>query len=281
VSRAVWLATATALVAIGSAAAASPTPHVATASLDGWTARLSYTLAGTGYQRQVGSMRLRVSHGGAVVLDRALPLPKDCRGYPCAPFPGGSAFFEVRDLGLSSGPVGIVWLWTGGAHCCSVVRFVALADGGSVSRNFGDPGAVVETLDGERVIRSADDRFAYLFASYAASGLPLQVWRFTGAALIDVTREHPGAVRADAAGWWRAYREQRGSKQGETRGVFAAWAADVCLLGQRAKVEHAIADGLARGDFSGDAASDMLPPHGAAYAKQLRQRLGSWGYCTA
>jgi hypothetical protein len=137
----------------------------------------------------------------------------------------------------------------------------------------------VTTLAGHRVIRSADDRFAYLFTSYAASGVPVQLWRFTGSSLVDVTRSYPDELRADAAGWWHSYREQRRLTQGETRGMFAAWAADVCLLGQRAKVETELAAGVTHGDFSGGAASDLLGPHGARYAKQLRARLAAWGYC--
>ena len=268
-----------AVLVVGVAGAATPT-RTATASLGAWKARLAYRLSGPEFARRVDHMRLRVSHAGVLVSERSVPQPKDCRGYPCSRLPsGGSGFFELSDLDVASGPVAIIWLWTGGAHCCSIVRFVSLADGGTVDRNFGDPGAVVTTLSGRKVIRSADDRFAYLFTSFVASGLPVQIWRFTGNALLDVTRDFPAEVRADAAGWWQLYREQRRLKQGETRGVFAAWAADVCLLGQGAKVDAAITAGVARGDFSGTVASDLLGPHGTGYAKQLRTRLSAWGYC--
>jgi hypothetical protein len=270
-------------VFVGGAAGAAPSSvHTATASLGTWQARLTYTLAGSGYARHVTRLRLRVAHAGALVREGSVPLPKDCREYPCAASPAGGDKlpFELSDLDVASGPVAIISFWTGGAHCCSVVRLVSLGDNGTIDRNFGDPGAVPTTLGGHRVLRSADDRFAYLFTSYVASGLPVQIWRFTGQALVDVTRDYPAEVRADAAGWWQLYREQRRLKAiGETRGVFAAWAADVCLLGQRAKVEAAIAAGVARGDFSGGAASDMLGPHGARYGKQLRARLSAWGYC--
>ena len=269
-----------ALVIAGPSAAASRPVHTATASLGNWQAQLTYTLSGPSYAREVGGLQLRVTHAGRLVSKGGVPLPKDCRDYPCSRLPPDvSGFLEVSDLDLASGPVATIWLWTGGAHCCTIVRFVTLADGRMAERNFGNRGAVVTTLDGDRVIRSADDRFAYLFTSYAASGLPVQVWRFSGQGLVDVTRDHRATLRGDAGGWWRAYRQQRRLREGETRGVFAAWAADVCRLGQRAKVEAAIDDGLARGDFSGPAASDPLGPHGAGYAKQLRQRLSAWRYC--
>ncbi len=276
--RIVVIAAAAMLVAAGASAGTSPT-RVAMASSGGWTATLSYRLAGGRAFPEVRSLRLAVSHDGVQMGLRALPLPRDCREYPCTRIASpGFDFLELADLGLDA-PVALVWLWTGGAHCCSVVKLVPLSGGTGIDRNFGDPGASVATLDGERVLVSADDRFAYLFTSYAASGLPVQVWRFDGTKLVDVTADHPKVVRADARAMWATYVQQRRSAQGETRGVFAAWAADMCVLGQRARRDRLLVDGLAHGFFSRQAASDLLGPHGPAYGKALRHQLAAFGYC--
>jgi hypothetical protein len=253
-----------------------PTRHVETAASADWQATLRYTLSGRAIFREVGGLRLAVSRDGVKVRERALLLPRVCRKYPCTRL--GPSLLELADFGLGS-PVAIVRLWTGGAHCCSVARIVLIARGEGIERNFGNVGASVEVLDGERVIVSVDDRFAYVFTSYAASGFPVQVWHFDGKGLVDVTRSHPSTVRDDARSHWATYVQQRVATQGETRGVFAAWAAGMCVLGQRAKLERALADGLERGFFSGRAASDALGPRGRAYAAALRRQLAALGYC--
>ena len=66
----------------------------------------------------------------------------------------------------------------------------------SVEQDFGDPGAVIADLAGDRRLEfeSADDRFAYEFAPYAYSGLPLAGLALPGRPL---HRRHQGIPRVD------------------------------------------------------------------------------------
>jgi hypothetical protein len=77
---------------------------------------------------------------------------------------------------------------------------------------------------------SADDRFAYAFASFAGSGFPLRIWTYAAGRLSETTRAYPTLIAKDAAKQWRWYRTRRA--HGEVRGLLAAWAADQCLLGR-------------------------------------------------
>lgn len=275
----VLAAVAAAIAATGPATAASVTgkPRIASASLGTWRATLGYaSFRRAGFER-IGALRLRTERSGRLVSSRSLALPSDCRAGGCTRLEvSGFRFLELRRLDGPS-PTAVIWLYTGGAHCCTVLMLVPLDGRATVSRNFGDPGARFATIRGAPVLLSADPRFAYLFTSYAASGLPLQVWRLRRGRLVDVTRSYPDRVRADAAEWWRIYVRAR-RRGDEVRGVFAAWAADACALGRRADVERRLAEALRRGDFSGSA-TEGFGPRGGAYAAALRARLRTWGYC--
>jgi len=83
--------------------------------------------------------------------------------------------------------------------------------------------------DGRPELVSADDRFSYLYGSYAASIRPVRVWVLRGRSLRDVTRSFPAVVREDRARNLRIARRQRGI----ARSAYAAWAADRYLLGER------------------------------------------------
>ena len=270
------LLVATALVVTGAFAvdalgAGSP-------AAEGWDATLDYTAVKAPLFPRVSTLRLRVTHSGVVVYNRIVPLPHDCVADGCrlGSAAGGPAF-QLVDFGSTKGPTALIWLWTGGAHCCTVVRAVSIPDGATAARNFGDPGARLTVLHGQRVLLSADDRFAYLFTSYASSGLPTRLWRFRNGRFADVTLMFPEQITADAARWWKATGQARRS-QGEARGVFAAWAADTCALGKKADVRRELAIAVAAGTFS--------PPRGepggqtgAEYATALQRKLTAWGYC--
>lgn len=266
------------VVALGAAVGAGAAGSIGGAPGGQWQATLHYQSLSDRVFPRVSHLRLRVTRDGKVVYDRAIPLPRDCVAAGCSLLSGpGARSFELRDLGLAGGPAAVIWLWTGGAHCCTVVHVVALPNGRAAVRNFGDPGAKIVELNGQYVFRSADDRFAYLFTSFAASAFPVQLWRFDGSRLTDVTRRFPGTIAADAAQLWRGVLGQRASR-GEVRGVFAAWAADECELGREDVMASQLASGVADGIFS--------PPRGepgglagSEYAAALRSHLRRWGYC--
>lgn len=244
----------------------------------GWDATLNYSAVQSAAFPRVSKLHLRVTRQGAVVYDRIVPLPQDCIAKGCklvSPAPGRP--FQLVDLGPKRGPLALIWLSTGGAHCCTVVRAVAIPDGATAARNFGNSGARLVTLGGKKVFMSADDRFAYLFTSFASSGLPVQIWRFQNGAFVAVTRQFPNAVVADAERWWTLTQRARRA-HGEARGVFAAWAADKCLIGQKAAVQRELASGVAAGAFSLPN-GEIGGPEGAQYSAALLRKLTAWGYC--
>jgi hypothetical protein len=245
---------------------------------EGWDATLDYAAVKAPLFPRVSRLRLRVTHDGVVVYNRIVPLPRDCVADGCrlGPAAGGPAF-QLVDFGSSRGPTALIWLWTGGAHCCTVVRAVSIPDGATAARNFGDFGARLAVLRGQRVLVSADDRFAYLFTSYASSGAPVQIFRFRGGRFITVTRQFPDAIAADQSRWWRLTQRARRS-QGEARGVFAAWAADTCALGKKADVSRELAIAVAADAFS-PPSGEPGGPTGAQYASTLLRKLTAWGYC--
>jgi hypothetical protein len=244
----------------------------------GWDGTLQYTTAQAPAFPRVLSLRLRVTRSGVVVYNRAVALPRACVPDGCRLAAVGSGRpFQLVYLGVSKGPTALIWLWTGGAHCCTVLRAVSIPDGAVAAKNFGNFGARLTELHASRVFVSADDRFAYLFTSFAASAPPIQIWRFRNGRFSDVTRMSPEQITADAARWWKLIQKDRRLRL-EARGVFAAWAADTCALGQPARVRRELAIGVAAGVFS--------PPRGepdglagAQYAAALQRKLTAWGYC--
>lgn len=179
----------------------------------------------------------------------------------------------VADLDGNDEPEVIVQLYSGGAHCCSYST-IARWTGSAYTlgtRNWGDPGYRIADLghDGRFEFLSADDRFAYLFASYAYSGLPLQILRYDAGRFSDVTGSFPDRIAKDAAIWWRAYRKSRGDAQ--ARGLIAAWAADRYRLGRRASALRTLRAAARSGELGGRRSA-------RTFVTRLDHRLTAWGY---
>jgi len=260
-------------LAAGSAASAAESGTRAT-----WDGTLSYAAVQPPAFPRVSKLRLRVTHAGAVVYDRAVPLPGACAATGCRLAPVGPGRpFALVDLGSKKGPIGLIWLSTHGADCCTVLQTVSIPDGKLAPKNFGYAPARLATVDGERVFLSADDRFSSLFATEASAGLPIQIWRYSAGLFVYVTRSSPRTVAADAASWWRQAQRARGAGE-DARSPFAAWAADTCLLGKKATVTRQLAAAVAAGAFS--PSRTETGPAGATYAAALRAHLRAWGYCS-
>lgn len=241
----------------------------------GWDGTLSYLTVKPPSFPVVSKLRLRVTHGRVVVYNRNVPLPRAC-------FPGGCRLgaggrdFQLVDLGSPKGPAAVIWLWTGGAHCCTVVRAVSLPGGALGAKDFGNAVTRIVTLGRGNVFASADDRFSYLFTAFAFSGQPIEISRFQTGRFTTVTRQYPDTIAADAARWWKLTQRAR-RRHDEARGVFAAWAADMCALGKKAAVRRELAKGVAAGTFSRPSEQDGVI--GSAYAVALLRKLAAWGYC--
>ena len=184
---------------------------------------------------------------------------------------------RVADIERDGSPDVILSLYSGGAHCCFITQVYrydrAVSTYALSQRDFGDAGARLRTLGGTPVFVSADDRFAYTFAPFAFSGLPLQIWSFAGGHFTDVTGRFRGMVGADARRWYRAFAAN--SAQGLGLGFIAAWAADEDLLGHRTLVARTLSAQLRAGRLR---SSDGISKSGAAFVSALQRFLRRTGY---
>jgi hypothetical protein len=167
-----------------------------------------------------------IRRSGEVALQEALP-DSACRIFN----------MDVQDLDGDQESEILINFYSGGAHCCTfsnIYRYQSDSnDYISITQSWGNPSFQLEDLDGDGLMEfvSADNRFAYRFAGYAASGMPLQIWQYRQGDMVDVTRNYPDLVYSDAYRWWQAYTEVR-TYGAESKGVLAAYLADKYLLGQ-------------------------------------------------
>jgi hypothetical protein len=226
------------------------------ASADGVQALLSYAQA----DGVVRDARLKITRRRAVRIDAPV------RALTRFSQPVG---LVVRDLDGDGEPEVILDVYTGGAHCCTHSLIYRYDAGDHRYRlgvhDWGNVGYHIVDLDrnGRPEFRSADDRFAYAFTSFAASVFPVRVWRFDRGLLFDVTRHFPALVAGDARSNWHLYLRYR-QERSDVRGVLAAWLADEYLLG-RAEEGWRRLKGLSR--------EHALGPGAAAYLKALRSFL--------
>lgn len=256
--------------AVALAASKAVTVHT---SADGVTATVSYN-ENTGAVAPYSDLHLTIARDGKVLQDAAVKV-SECGiyCYPAEPNPA-----HVVDVEGDGQPDVLLDVYTGGAHCCYVLdlfRYDARTNGyEQVQHDFGDPGYRLERLEGkpQYELVSADDRFAYEFAAYVYSGLPLQIWRIEAGQFIDVTRSYPALITADAASWWKDWIQ--GRKSGSGNGELAAWAADEYELGDGSRVAQV----LAQAEAAHELRSGGFGPSGAGYVKSLDRFLRQTGY---
>ncbi len=268
------LACASVLATSGMARAA-----VATVEQDGTKAVFSYQEQSSG-TAPYANLRLQISRGGTVYYEAPVTSPRCPDGcYPdsLGGSPGHEQPLALADLEHDGQLSAILALSTGGAHCCSVLQIFTW-DPSTMTytraeHDFGDPGARLAELSFEPVLESADDRFAYVFAPYAWSALPLQVWRFGAGRFTNVTSAYPRAIGADAARLLKAFPAAR--REGEGNGIIAAWAADEYELGHGRLVGRVLAREAAAGHLR---SREHYAPSGRAFVKALLRFLKRTGY---
>jgi hypothetical protein len=228
-----------------------------------YQATLSYQrLEASRYQ----NLHLKVTKGGEVIVDR----PVDREDKADRPLPEqGSETFGLQDLDGDNQPEVLVDLYTGGAHCCtySLIYPKAGTEAGKViHHDWGNAAYSISDLnkDGLPELQSGDDRFAYAFSSYAASGYPLRVWRYDQGALKDVTQQYPDALEQNAErNWQNVLRAQ--TESSEVRGYLAAYLADQYSLGRSEAGWQRLSEAYKERDRT-------------AFFQQLRQFLEKNGY---
>ncbi len=194
------LAVSLALVVPATAAAATQT-----ASAGGVTATFTFT----GHYPNYHHERLTIERQGSMVYDQ--PVSSPACGQYCAPGAASSkaSSVHVLDLEHTGSPDVVLDLYSEGAHCCSIGQVFSYSQSSGTylgsERNFGDPGYGIRVLGGQYRFITADDRFAYAFTDYAASGLPLEIMSFSQGQFQDVTRDYPSLVAKDARVWMKAF----------------------------------------------------------------------------
>lgn len=206
-----------------------------TATLGTIRAELSYTKH-KDFPYATG-VHLKVFDGDTQTADRAIP---DKKYYSPIGVQGGYKSVHVMDLDDDGVGEAVFDLYSGGAHCCEISY---LYDGGTeVVHNWADPGYEFKDIDGDGrfEFRSADARFQYTVAdSFAASYPPVQIWRYEGGKLVDVTKDPTvaPAVRRDARTARKEYRRARRLARKDPiyqeliKSTLTANAADQCSLG--------------------------------------------------
>jgi hypothetical protein len=268
------------------AAALVPAPRAGAASVTATAGSVTATFAWqqaptTPASPPYGSfsaLELTIARGGQTAYQQ--PVTASECGTQCIPF---SAFDSspapllAAELDGDAEPEVVLYLYTGGAHCCTITEIFAWDPVAMtyrpLARDWGDPVPRIEQLGGHPVFLAADDRFAYAFQAFAFSGLPVQIFRYAAGRMLDVTRSFPGVVAADAGRWLRAYRANRAGGYG--LGFLAAWTADEYLFGRRRAADAMLARENRAGRLG---ATPGFGPGGSGYIAKLHRFLRRNGY---
>jgi hypothetical protein len=248
-----------------------------TASLGATTATLTGTAANDPGGLGLSKANLTVSDGGRTVVSGPVRPPDRASAViPLNIGPSKSSASLVEPLCLvrfagDNQPTVLIGLYSGGAHCCTVLRAVSLSSRSVVDDNIGNPTASVASEADHAIVVTADDAFNYAFTDYADSGSPIVVLEVQRGQFVNTTRQYQRLVVSDAQKWMGLYR----SKPDDGLGYLAAWAADECVAGQGSQA-WATLDQLER---QGRLPGSSFSPGGAAFVRDLHQFLDQHGYC--
>jgi hypothetical protein len=223
-------------------------------------------------------INLEITRSGQIAyLEGA--LSNFCEPCDLQTFAGAPPPMQLVELERNGEPNVVLQLYSDGAHCCTVVQVLTWDPREKsyvvAERDFGDPGDVIREPAGYPVpvFETADDRFAYRFAPYAYSGLPLAVLAFRDGRFVHVTRSFAAQIATDASRWLKAFRANR--RNGLGNGVIAAWAADEELLGHDRLVRATLAREARHGNLR---SREHYGPSGRAFVKALLRFLKRTGY---
>ncbi len=256
---------------------ATATAVVKTDSSGKVTASLSYT-EGAGPGLRATNLKLTIQRKGKVAYRRALRV-KGCTPEPYC-VPSGKKPVLVRNLDRNREPEVLVTVFSGGAHCCTFLRVLRYSGGRykSMTHNFKDPGYRLRDLNGDKrpELVSADARFAFVFASFASSGMPIQIWSYRSGKLKDRTRKFRRQIRRDARNWWKGWKARyRQPPRSEALGQIAAWAGDQYLLGHRRQALKKLRSLAKKKKLPGSA---TFSPGNKRFVKKLDRFLRRRGY---
>jgi hypothetical protein len=271
------LLAAVALLALVATPAAHAAPKSESASSGAVSATVKWDESSRNGARNV---RVTISRGGTELVDDA--AQSGCDSFCWVP-PGDDPV-HVRDLNGDGEPEVLVDLYSGGAHCCSILLLYGFDTANGryqrIQNDFGNAGYTLRDAgrDGRVELFSTDDRFSYLYTSYLESARPLVVLRYGEAGLVDVTREFPAEVRRHARSLYSFFKRLRREGDLDLRGVLAAWQADNYLLAGTAPARgwRTLRVLARRGEL--DRARPNSGPEGKRYLSSLRSNLKKFGY---
>jgi hypothetical protein len=251
------------------------------AEVSGDEATLSGTYGGS-YISEISKASLMIRDHGRVVLSERLgrgsPFFKDSisLGFSFPVYKGRANPPEgplcVVQLAPRERPSVLLDLYTGGAHCCTILDGYRFGSDRReiTSVDLGNPDAQLVEEGGRFVIITADNSFAYAFSSFAGSGMPVEVLSFSGDSFTNVTRDYLGIVAENSNLWQSLYYENPST----ATGLLAAWVADQDRLGESASA-WAFVEGLVQ-----HRQLTVTPwfKNGAAYLTALRALLVKDGY---
>lgn len=226
--------------------------------------------------------RLSINRSGKIV-DEIAVSSKWC-GHECGPdsVPTGRSALRVANLAPNGSLAVVLTLYSGGAHCCTIEQVYTFnASSGHFKKseyNFGDPGVELTRLGGAKnfYFLSADDRFAFAFTDFAASGLPVEILSFAHGRFHDVTRSFPKLIEHDALQWRRAFDASASSHYQDSVGLAAAWAADEDMLGHPGLVKNFLLHETAAGHLN--SALNPIQSSGHKFVLALHTFLRRYGY---
>jgi hypothetical protein len=266
VTVALLAAVAGAVVALPEVAAANDAGSI-THGAGATTAELRWDAAEFG----VAKPQLTITRAGvpfAIKLDDVCDvgcvlLADDPKGKP------QDSILQVADVDADGEPEVLVDVYTGGAHCCQLIRVLTWTGAGYRTRDVfgGDAGYTLRDADGDGrpELVGYDPRFSGAFTAFAASGFPAQVLQITAGEVADVTVRFRALVRRDAKEWRKELRKAE-RRRYDVRGLLAAYVADEYRLGAAA---------TARRELDRQLRAHRIT---RAFRSLLLRRLKAWGY---
>jgi hypothetical protein len=184
----------------------------------------------------------------------------------------GHEFLIVRDLDADGEPEVLVELFSGGAHCCSILSVYKWDEAAgtytSVKNDFADTGFQLRDVggDGKWEFVSADARFGYEFTAFAFARFPIVIYELADGDFNDVTKRYPRLIRADARRHWRQLPVFE-KDQIPVYGALAAYVADKARVDEGRQAWRQVRRKLGR-----------LSRADRRFLRTARRSLIRWGY---
>jgi hypothetical protein len=255
-------------------AAAAPKPHVERARSGAAEAVFSYSFDSAAFR--FSKQHLAIARAGVPSFSSRLRKPPGggFNAQPAGYFSHRRSVF-VTDVDGDGEPEVVLDLYSAGAHCCwytQIYRYVPETKHYSpLVHVWGNFGYVFADLDhnGSQELVTRDDRFSYVFASFADSRWPVRILRYRAGRLTVETPSYRSEIGRDANALWHAALNPK--RKASNQGIVAAWAADEAMVGHWAVAFKAI-DRLSRsGEIHGELSR-------VAFEQKLRRFLRRTGY---